>query len=1056
MLVQKLPQLLRISLCAWVLACQESSSIDKTSGTNTVPTVVITSHTDGSVFEAGQTVVFRAQADDENHDALELTMAWYTGTVEGLTSQCIGTAVDESGEQACAIELTAGMSSIVAEVQDPTSATGIFSLAIDVTVNQPPTSMIEAPLEGTVVYANQEIVLSGRVLDADHDLSDVSVEWRSDLAGSLFTGVPDEDGLVVATVELSEGVHTLELVAEDAAGATSSDTVLLEVGPENQPPLCSIVSPINNAQIEEGNSVLFQATMSDPNIPSTQLSVQWSSDQDGVFGPTTASNDGEMAFEYDGLSVGAHTVALEVLDEMGLSCSVQRQLIVGNRPTVNIDAPSPSTVWTLGDVATLIGTVSDVEDAPENLLIEWHSDQDGLLYAGSPDTQGQTLVQVQLSAGMHTLTLQTTDNDGFTQETSRIVEVNTPPSAPTVSISPMTPTSTDDLVVSIAQPTDVDGDVVSHTIEWLKGANFSTTANTGTTLLASATAVGEYWTVRVTPNDGHTDGNSAQSTVLIQNTPPSVSNVSLAPNPVYTGDVLTCTAQAMDVDDGALQPLFDWSVNGMPVGTGATWTVSGLLTNVGDVITCTATAQDAQLSVATDSVSTVVVNSAPTIVNPQIDCAQGAYNDQMCTCSATVVDPDETVIPTYQWMDVSGVLSISTTFDLSTTSLLPEDSFTCQVSAVDEHGATETTSLDQTVLNRPPEIQEISVVPSEPIPLVDDVHCQATSISDPDGQPVTTLSYVWSSNLGGSATGSVLSASQILDLEVWTCTVTISDGMVSAIATEQVQAVSTQLPPVTFTSCGISGTLGPAQADCDAAYLGSDLEGAVTVVNGAQQWIAPYSGLYTIEAFGAKGGDKGTASGGSGAFLSAEFMLSAGDVLNIVVGQPGVTGVTATEGGGGGGATFVFDEFLNPLLIAGGGGGASHQQNAGYGGSTTSSSVGGGYGQSASGDGGLTGNSIVGAGAGGGGLYSVGASNDWCDGGGVLGGAGGVSLIGIDGGFGGGAGGYYGGGGAGGYTGGSGGTPSMGGGGGGSYSTGNNLTAYPNYNADSGKVIISK
>ena len=187
--------------------------------------------------------------------------------------------------------------------------------------------------------------------------------------------------------------------------------------------------------------------------------------------------------------------------------------------------------------------------------------------------------------------------------------------------------------------------------------NQSTTGLTGLILPASATTVGEYWTARVTPNDGHIDGLHTEVSFVVQNTAPSISNVVISPNPVFTGSALTCSANATDPEDGVLQPLYDWSVNGAPVGVGATWTVSSTQATVGDSIVCTATAQDSQLLSASATATAILSNSSPVISSVQIICANGAYNDQMCECSASVSDPDEVVTPVYSWMDSSGIIN---------------------------------------------------------------------------------------------------------------------------------------------------------------------------------------------------------------------------------------------------------------------------------------------------------------------------------------------------------------------------------------------------------------
>ena len=52
----------------------------------------------------------------------------------------------------------------------------------------------------------------------------------------------------------------------------------------------------------------------------------------------------------------------------------------------------------------------------------------------------------------------------------------------------------------------------------------------------------------------------------------------------------------------------------------------------------------------------------------------------------------------------------------------------------------------------------------------------------------------------------------------------------------------------TFTTCGQSGRYGPSQSQCDSEYLGTGLESQVTLNGGIQEWVVPFTGVYTIEA----------------------------------------------------------------------------------------------------------------------------------------------------------------------------------------------------------------
>jgi hypothetical protein len=149
-----------------------------------------------------------------------------------------------------------------------------------------------------------------------------------------------------------------------------------------------------------------------------------------------------------------------------------------------------------------------------------------------------------------------------------------------------------------------------------------------------------------------------------------------------------------------------------------------------------------------------------------------------------------------------------------------------------------------------------------------------------------------------------------------------------------------------FSSCGVGGSMGPAQEDCDQAYGGTRLHGTVEVDGGYQLWTVSASGVYAIEAAGGNGGmmpPRGVP--GKGAKVDAAFRLNKGDQLVVLVGQRGHDAFEAcAEGGaGGGGGTFIgllgrgTDTFAKsaPKMLAGkkvtlllaAGGGAGNDDN---------------------------------------------------------------------------------------------------------------------------------
>jgi hypothetical protein len=295
------------------------------------------------------------------------------------------------------------------------------------------------------------------------------------------------------------------------------------------------------------------------------------------------------------------------------------------------------------------------------------------------------------------------------------------------------------------------------------------------------------------------------------------------------------------------------------------------------------------------------------------------------------------------------------------------------------------------------------------------------------------------------------------------------------VAIDHAKAALYDFSTHTFTSCGATGRSGPAQSSCITSYSGATWASNATyfsVTGGIQSWKVPGTGTYTIDLYGAKGGNATATAhvGGQGARVRATVTLTEGHVLKILVGQIG--GAFAYTGGGGGG-TFLYNQTNSTAIaVAGGGGGAGDSGGSGKAASLTTSGSSGSSGgslynvagtdgngssSSANGGWGMSGAGINGNGNGGG----VGTS--WQSGANALsfinGGTGAgqsgdypaISCNGAWGGFGGGGGGACnGGGGAGGYSGGS-----PGGGGGGSYVTGTSTSIVALTASESARVVIT-
>ncbi|MEG0726442.1 MAG: cadherin-like beta sandwich domain-containing protein [Erysipelothrix sp.] len=169
----------------------------------------------------------------------------------------------------------------------------------------------------------------------------------------------------------------------------------------------------------------------------------------------------------------------------------------------------------------------------------------------------------------------------------------------------------------------------------------------------------------------------------------------------------------------------------------------------------------------------------------------------------------------------------------------------------------------------------------------------------------------------------------------------------------------------------------------------------------SETFVAPYTGNYQLEAWGAEGGNRGSQSGGKGGYASGLVHLKQGEELTINVGGFGNSiskgynggGASASNGVYGGGASDIHVEgesLYHRILVAGGGGsvgasnkpggagggnyGQSRTENYGTGGQGGSQTAAGLFGDFGLGGRGVYANNGRG-GAGGGGWYGGGGVN---------------------------------------------------------------------------------
>ncbi len=758
------------SIFAVLMACSGDTVLDKT---NSNPLAEITSHSDGSIVQEGYPEYLRGVVSDLSNPFDQLSTTWLVDGVE----VCPNIIPDENGVTECEYAFSVGDSELTLEVRDPEGGAGAAFAAIIVTPTEAPTAEIMSPSPDSIYYADRLTTLEGIVSDAEDTPSELSVIWESSLDGILSGGftAPDSEGLLLGATYLSAGEHFLTLTATDLSGKDGRTSATVLVIEENSAPICVITNPTDNTVIQSNESAIFQATISDAEAPLTELSFSWSSDVDGDLGSGTLETDGTLILDAGVLSNGAHTISLEVLDDLDESCSSSIAIIVNSSPSAPTVTISPNPANTTDDLSVTASGSQDPDNDTISYSYNWtlngFSSSTSDTLSSSATTKGDIwLVEVVPSDEW---------SDGIAAIATITID-NAPPTIQAASISQTTTHVGDTLVCSISGADPDPSDILTDTYLWSDGSTGSTY------IVSSSDTVGSVITCTATLSDG--DGGTDQTTLsaTVINSDP-ISSVSISPNQPNSTDILTCSVTASDPDGDSLTTNFSWTVNGSAISATSSTNLDSTLSSgfvSSDSVSCLATTSDGLggSSVATDSVT--IGNSTPILTSVSLSPAP-IYTNDTVTVSFSVSDAEnDPLTTTVEWF-VDGLSvqnSIATTLDGSIHFDKGQTVYAI-VTTTDTINTASDSSNNLLIANSPPEPPTLSFLPSTPL-VGETLQCQIdTPGYDADGDSINyTFDWYNTGSIYNGATTTTYAQDTISSNitqtgENWTCMVTPDDNL---------------------------------------------------------------------------------------------------------------------------------------------------------------------------------------------------------------------------------------------------------------------------------------
>jgi len=720
------------------------------------PVAVITSPEASGVYYSDSKTALEGVVSDTEDDP-DVLVAWFESDLDGAIGDLLSPT--SAGDVSVYETLSEGEHAITLTVEDSTGKTGSDTVLITVgEPNRTPTCEITAPTSGAVTQEGELVTFEATVGDEDVSADWLTVTWTSDKeTEELGSSTPSSGGDVLfATSDLAVATHTITMSVADEVGATCSDLVLITVG---TPPSIDWTAPEADAVVNDGESVQFTATITDAQDASTALALSWSSALDGELSTQGTDSTDVATFSTADLSVGVHDLTLTATDTDGLVATALRALTVNGLP----DAPelelTPDPATTDDDLLVTVTTdASDPEGDAVSYTYAWE------LNGVASSASTSTVLPATATARGETWSVQVTPSDGTgtgaPAEASLTIS-NSVPAVSGVAITPDPAAATDTLTCSYSF-SDADGDSDQSALVWtVDGTEVGSEAT-----LAGAFVGGQEVVCTVTPSDGDDTGSPASDSLTIDNSTPSVSGVSIEPNPATADDTLSCLYTFSDADGDADASTVSWLVGGSPAGVGAT--LAGAFAG-GDVVVCQVTPSDGSATGTTVSAALTISNSAPVVSDVVIDPDPATAADTL-TCSYTFSDADgdsdgSSVAWTVDGTSAGSGTTLSGAFSGG-------EVVVCTVSPSDGSDTGTDANGSITITNTAPSVSDVAISPDPA--LVDDTLACSWTLSDIDDDPDAST-VEWS--VGGTPVGSDTTLSGAFSIgDTVTCTVTAHDG----------------------------------------------------------------------------------------------------------------------------------------------------------------------------------------------------------------------------------------------------------------------------------------
>ena len=390
--------------------------------------------------------------------------------------------------------------------------------------------------------------------------------------------------------------------------------------------------------------------------------------------------------------------------------------------------------------------------------------------------------------------------------TETVVVSNNPPTASNVQISPSSPTSSDDIILTYIFSDQDSGDAESGTtIHWSRNGAHQSQFDGLMTISSTSLLKGDSWHASVTPSDGEDFGATMNSnTITVLNSLPSISSATISPpNPTVDDDLTASISGQTDNDGDTLAFEYRWYLNGaLQDGLDDLTIVPSLATRADDVWEVEVRAHDGEgysSWVRSNAISVTgdTSNNAPTVDSITVSPENPKTLDTLVASSTSSdADMDSIVDTQYRWSK-NGILTTISTSTLDSAMTTKGDLWTVEVRVNDgTEWSLWTTSSNLEILNTAPSLDS-AIISMNEAATDENVTVTATMSDADDDQTAMSINWYLDGVIQLDYNNQVtLPSSATNKGESWTAVVQANDGETTSSQSETLSVLIINSDPL--------------------------------------------------------------------------------------------------------------------------------------------------------------------------------------------------------------------------------------------------------------------